>query len=162
MNKKSGDGEKKVLSFPQDESLFEEVHSRLVEELKPAGETEIAMVEKIARSWADLQRARQRETLVIEAHMDELKRKAPEPISNERALAMVFLNHLDELETLQKKEIAIENLWYRTRHALEREQNRRRKREKALAASAAKRTKAKRKAIPKGGIHIVRKKEPAP
>jgi septal ring factor EnvC (AmiA/AmiB activator) len=162
VNNKSGEGEKKVIHFPQDESLFEEVHSRLLDELKPAGETETAMVERIARSWAELQRARQRETLVIEAHMDELKRTSPEPITNERALALVFLHHLDELEALQKKEMAIENLWYRTRHALEREQNRRRKREKAAAASAAKQTKAKRKPRSTGGLHIVQKKDPAP
>jgi hypothetical protein len=163
--KTGGDGEK-VIRFPEDESAFEALRSALLDEMKPVGERETALVDRIARSWADLQRARQRETLTIEAHMDELRRQSLEPISHERALAMVFLHHIDELDALQKKEMAIEDLWYRSRHALEREQTRRRRQEKAAAALAKQKSKPKPtpKTTPRssGGIHIVRKQEPSP
>jgi cell division protein ZapA (FtsZ GTPase activity inhibitor) len=157
--KTGGDGEN-VIRFPEDESAFEALHAALLDEMKPVGERETVLVKRIARSWADLQRARQRETLTIEAHMDELRRQSPEPISNERLLAMVFLNNIDELEALQKKEMAIEDLWYRSRHALEREQKRRRKDEKAAAPPAAAKPKPLQKPRSSGGIHIVRKQEP--
>jgi hypothetical protein len=110
-----------------DHALYLTLVGELSDEKKPEGLRETALVQEIALNYVRLQRARRLETETLNKHIAEVQSRFPEPIDDGKALAIVFMEHGRNLETMQRKEVKIEDAWYRAMGELDREQAARRK-----------------------------------
>ena len=133
----------------QEQTLYLSLVDELTNEKKPANLREIALVAEIARNYVRMQRARRLETETLDKHIAEVESRFPKPLEDGKALAIVFMEHGAQLESMQRKEVKIEDAWYRVMAELDREQAARLNREPEPAAGA----KSKR-------IHLVRKRKP--
>ncbi len=134
----------------QDQTLYLSLVDELTSEKKPANLRETTLVEEIARNYVRLQRARRLETETLDKHVVEVQGRFRKPLEGGKALALVFMEHGAQLESMQRKESKIEDAWYRVMAELDREQTARRKCEPEAAAPAD--PKSKR-------IHLVRKRK---
>ncbi len=134
----------------EDQTLYLSLVQEMTNEKKPANVNESSLVEEIARNYVRLQRARRLETETLDKHIAEVQNRFRKPLESGKALAMVFMEHGAQLESMQRKETKIEDAWYRVMAELDREQATRRKAEPEVAAPVD--PKAKR-------IHLVRKKK---
>jgi CRISPR/Cas system-associated endonuclease Cas1 len=101
----------------EDRALFLSMVNELSGEKQPETARERALVEDIALNYIRLQRARQLETETLNKY-----------IADGKSLALAFIEHGQELEKMQRKEVKIENAWYRAMRELDREQAARKKR----------------------------------
>ena len=134
----------------QDQTLYLSLVDELTNEKKPANLRETTLIEEIARNYVRLQRARRLETETLDKHIAEVQNRFRKPVESGKALAMVFMEHGAQMESMQRKEAKIEDAWYRVMAELDHEQTARRKCEPEPSAPAD--PKAKR-------IHLVRKKK---
>jgi hypothetical protein len=132
----------------QEQTLYLSLVDELTNEKKPANLQETLLVEEIARNYVRLQRARRLETETLDKQIVEVQSRFPKPLEGGKALAIVFMEHGAQLESMQRKETKIEAAWYRAMAELDREQAARRNRESEPPVLAD--PKAKR-------IHLVRK-----
>jgi hypothetical protein len=114
-----------------DQAAFLALVDELTEDKKPANPREAALVQDIALNYVRLQRARRLETETLNSHIAEVQSRFASPIDGGQALATVFMEHGDKLESMQRKEVKIEDAWYRAMDELDREQKARRKSELA-------------------------------
>jgi len=136
----------------EDQKMYQSLVDELTEEKMPANPRETALVEDIALNYVRLQRARRLETETMNKHIAEVQGRYPEPIDGGKALAIVFMEHGSKLESMQRKEVKIEDAWYRAIDDLDREQTARR----ALGNAAPP------AADPKSNrIHLVRHQRPS-
>ena len=133
----------------QEQTLYLSLVGELTNEKKPANLRETALVAEIARNYVRMQRARRLETETLDKHIAEVQSRFPKPLEDGKALAIVFMEHSAQLESMQRKEVKIEDAWYRVMAELDREQTARPNREPEPAAAGAK---SKR-------IHLVRKRK---
>ena len=132
----------------QEQTLYLSLVDELTNEKKPANLRETALVAEIARNYVRMQRARRLETETLDKHIAEVQSRFPKPLEDGKALAIVFMEHSAQLESMQRKEVKIEDAWYRVMAELDREQTARPNRDPEPAAGA----KSKR-------IHLVRKRK---
>ena len=132
----------------QEQTLYLSLVGELTNEKKPANLRETALVAEIARNYVRMQRARRLETETLDKHIAEVQSRFPKPLEDGKALAIVFMEHSAQLESMQRKEVKIEDAWYRVMAELDREQTARPNRDPEPAAGA----KSKR-------IHLVRKRK---
>lgn len=135
----------------QEQTLYLSLVDELTNEKKPANPRETELVSEIARNYVRMQRARQLETETLDKHIAEVQSRFPKPLEVGKALAIVFMEHGAQLESMQRKEVKIQVAWYRVMAELDREQAPRPNRETEPAAAAS--AKSKR-------IHLVRKRKP--
>jgi len=121
----------------EDQEAFLALVDQLTEDKKPANPRETALVQDIALNYVRLQRARRLETETLNNHIAEVQSRSAKPIDGGQALAMVFMEHGEKLESMQRKEVKIEDAWYRAMDELDREQTARRKSERAEPGPAA-------------------------
>jgi len=135
----------------QDQTLYLSLVDELTNEKKPSSQRETTLVEEIARNYVRLQRARRLETETLDKHIAEVQGRFSKPLEGGKALAIVFMEHGAQLESMQRKEAKIEDAWYGAMAELDREQTARRSRGPEPPADP----KAKR-------IHLVRKRKQDP
>ncbi len=133
----------------EEQTLYLSLVDELTNEKKPANLRETALVAEIARNYVRMQRARRLETETLDKHIAEVQSRFPKPLEDGKALAIVFMEHGAQLESMQRKEVKIEDAWYRVMAELDREQTARPNCEPEPAAAGAK---SKR-------IHLVRRRK---
>jgi hypothetical protein len=114
----------------QDQASYAAIVNQLTHEKKPGSPRETALIGDIALNYVRLQSVRRLETETLDGHIEALQEIVPEPMEPGLALAMVFMQHGNELESIQRKQEVIQNVWYRAMRDLDREQTARRKNEK--------------------------------
>jgi len=113
----------------EDHALYLSLADQLMAEKDPVNAGERALVDEIALNYVRLQRARRLETNTLNRYVAEVQAAHSEPLESGKALAMVFMEHGQKLEAMQRKEVKIENAWYRAMAELDRAQTARRKTE---------------------------------
>ena len=111
----------------EDQQSYSALLDQLTQEKKPVNLAERKLVEDVALAYIRLQNARRLETETLNRYISELQNRLPKSISADKAMAIAYAEHADEIEGLQQKEVAIQDAWYHAMHELEREQNARRK-----------------------------------
>jgi len=137
----------------EDQTMYQAMVVELMDEKIPANPRETALVEEIALNYVKLQRARRLETETMNKHIAEVQSRFEEPIDGGKALAMVFMEHGSKLESMQRKEVKIEDAWYRAMDELDREQKDRHKNSPADPAPVVADPKTNR-------IHLVNPRKP--
>ena len=120
----------------QDQTLYLSLVDELTNEKQPSNLCETKLVEEIARSYVRLQRARRLETETLDKYIFEVQSRFPKPLEADKALSIVFMEHGAQLESMQRRELKIEDAWYRVMTELDHEQTARRAREPEPAVLA--------------------------
>jgi hypothetical protein len=132
----------------EDQSLYLSLLEELTAEKQPANLRESALVEEVARNYVRLKRAQRLETETLDKCIAEVQSRFARPVDGGRALALVFIEHGAQLESMQRKEAKIEDAWYRAMAELDREQSARLNRQPEMPGDS----KSKR-------IHLVKKRK---
>lgn len=101
-------------------SHLRSLSERLMEELRPVGELELLLVERVVSCVWRLRRALRVEVEVLERDRSDTL------TGDDQGLALAWMRKLDTLTNLNRYEVTLERALYRALHELERQQAKRR------------------------------------